>query len=456
MAKKTTKKMTFSSKIGLIAATVGSAVGLGNVWRFPAETQENGGAAFLIIYIGCVFLLGIPVMLAEFSVGRAGRSDAVGCMKNLGARRGWWSVGGLAIIASYIITCFYMVVAGWTIEYLWQSLTGDLYANAAGSDMKAAFASRMNEYISTTWRPLWATFIMIAINIGVLLAGVQKGIERLSNILMPLLFVLLAIFCVQSLTLPKAAEGVAFFLKPDWSLVTPQTALEALGQAFFSLSLGMGILVTYASYFPKDTRMTRTAVTVSLLDLLVAVMMGLIIFPAVMSFDLTGEGIKGATLVFVTLPEVFANMPGTRVWSVLFFLLLSVAALTSTISISEVSVAFIRDRFGLSRVKAVLIVMLPLFLFSSVCSLSQGVLSDITIFGRNIFDFLDTLATNMMLPIVSFGLCIWVGWFGPKNLLSDEISNHGTLRTRMIPVIRFIVRYIAPVLIATVFVCGLL
>lgn len=456
MAKHSTKKLTFSSKIGLIAATVGSAVGLGNIWRFPAETQANGGAAFLIIYIACVFLLGIPVMLAEFTVGRSGRSDAVGCFKKLGAPRGWWSVGALGIIASYLITCFYMVVAGWTIEYLWQSLTGALYEPIPGEDMKMAFSDRMQEYISTTWRPIWATVIMIVINAGVLLAGVQKGIERLSNILMPVLFLLLAIFCVQSLSLPNAAEGVEYFLKPDWNLVTPQTFLNALGQAFFSLSLGMGILITYASYFPKDTKLTRTAVTVSLLDMLVAVMMGIIIFPAVTSFGLQGEGIEGATLVFVTLPEVFESMPGTQIWSVLFFLLLSIAALTSTISISEVSVAFIRDRFKLSRAKAVLAVMSPLLIFSTICSLSQGVLSDYTLFGRNIFDFLDTLATNIMLPIGSIGLCIWLGWFAPKGLLKKELTNEGTLKMPLYQVIHFIIRWIAPILILTVFIWGLI
>lgn len=455
MANKSHKKQTFSSKAGLIAATVGSAVGLGNIWRFPAETQANGGAAFLILYMGCVILLGIPVMLAEFSIGRAGHSDAVGCLRNLGASKGWRGVGALAVIASYLILCFYMVVAGWTWEYLWQSVTGELF-EGAGGDMKAVFAARMKEYISTTWKPLWATFIMIAVNTGILICGVQKGIERLSNILMPLLFLLLAVFCVKSLSLPEAAAGVSFFLHPDWSVVTPGTLLNALGQAFFSLSLGMGILVTYASYFPKDTRLTRTAITVSLLDMLVAVMMGLIIFPAVMTFDLQGEGIAGATLVFVTLPEVFMQMPGTRVWSVLFFLLLTVAALTSTISIAEVSVAFIRDRFRMSRTKAVLVVMTPLLLLSSVCSLSQGVLSGVTISGRNIFDFLDTLSTNMMLPLVSIGLCVWLGWFAPKGLLNSQLSNHGTLRTWLIAPVRFIIRYIAPPLILIVFICAFL
>lgn len=446
-------KQTFSSKVGLIAATVGSAVGLGNVWRFPAETQSNGGAAFLILYIACVFVLGIPVMLAEFTIGRAGRSDAVGSLQNLGASKSWLTPGFLSILAAYMISCFYMVVAGWTFEYLVQSVTGDLYHGIDGN-MNAVFAARMSDYITTTWRPLVPTFIMIVLNIGILLGGVQKGIERLSNILMPLLFVLLVIFCVQSLMLPKAAEGISFFLKPDWSRVTSQTFLNALGQAFFSLSLGMGILVTYSSYFPKETKLTRTAVTVSLLDMLVAIMMGLIIFPAVMTFGLNGEGIEGATLVFVTLPEVFMQMPGTQFWSILFFLLLTVAALTSTISISEVSVAFIRDRFGFSRVKSVMIVMLPLFVFSTICSLSQGALADLTLFGYNIFDLLDTCATNILLPIVSIGLCVWLGWCSKGNLIQREVGNG--LNSAIVKGVCFIIRYIAPILISIVFIFGLI
>ncbi len=453
--KKSNKNLTFSSKIGLIAATVGSAVGLGNIWRFPAVAQANGGGAFLIIYIGCVILLGIPVMLAEFSIGRAGKSDAIGSMKSLGAGKGWRSFGGLSIMAAYLILSFYMVVVGWTVEYLWESITGELYANV-GPDMKSTFAGHMKEYISDTWTPMVATVIMIVINIGVLLGGVQKGIERLSNWLMPVLFVLLVVFCIRALSFEKALEGYTFFLRPDWSVVTSGTFISALGQAFFSLSLGMGVLVTYSSYFPGDTNLTKTAVTVSLLDLLVAVMMGLIIFPAVMSFGLNGEGIEGATLVFVTLPEVFMQMHGTQIWSILFFLLLAVAALTSTISVAEVAVACIRDRFKVSRLKAVLIVMLPLFVISPICSLSQGALSGVTIFGLSIFTFLDTLATNVLLPVVSIGLCIWLGWFAPKGLLSDQLSNAGSLKTRLAMPIRFIIRWIAPLLILTVFICGFL
>ena len=447
------KNTEFASKLGLIAATAGSAVGLGNVWRFPAEAQANGGAAFVFLYIVCVFLLGIPVMLAEFSIGRAGRSDAVGVFKNLGASRRWWIVGTLGVLASYLILWFYMVVAGWTLEYLWQSLTGNLFSRIPGvTDTDSLFAAKMQSYIQETQGPLTNTYIVLALNFAVLAFGVQKGIERLSTVLMPLLFVLLGVFCAVSLTLPGAADGVEYFLKPDFSKITPGAALNALGQAFFSLSLGMGILITYASYFPADTRLGKTALTVSALDLLVAVMMGLIIFPAITTFGLEDHSLQGATLVFVTLPEVFAHMPGTQIWSALFFMLLLVAAVTSTVSIAEVSIKFVQDRFGMKRVAACAIVLLPLFVFSGVCALSQGPLSHITICGLTIFDALDYAATNILLPTGSILLCVYAGWFAPKRLLANELTNNGTFRPHAVKTVEFVIRYIAPALICMVLV----
>lgn len=453
-------KNEFGTKIGLIAATVGSAVGLGNVWRFPAETQTNGGAAFLLLYILCVLLLGIPVMLAEFSLGRGGRSDAIGVFKKLSPLSKWWITGLLAVIASYIIICYYMVVAGWTLEYFIESVGGGLYdtLNAADTQqsLRSTFSAKMDEYVSSDLRPLLYTYAMIAINIAVLLGGVRKGIENLSNVLMPLLFVILLVLCFITLSLPDSGEGVKFFLTPDFSRITPGVVVSALGQAFFSLSLGMGILITYSSYYPADTKLVRTSVIVSLLSLLVAVLMGLIIFPAVKSFGLDSEPLRGATLVFVTLPEVFANLPAPRVWSALFFLLLLVAALTSTISIAEVSVKMMIDRFKLSRRAGVFIVLLPLLGFSAVCSLSFGSLSDFRIFGLTVFDLFDQVTTNIFLPVVSLGVCIYMGWFAPKHLLADELSNNGTLRSRFTGIILFIIKYVAPVLIATILISNYL
>lgn len=453
------QKVKFGSKIGLIAATVGSAVGLGNIWRFPAETQANGGAVFLLIYIACVFILGIPVMTAEFSLGRGGNSDATGAFRNVTPdKKGWWLVGALAILASYLILSFYMVVSGWTLEYMIQSITGNLYAPTAEANTatltgeEALFSQKMASYVTGTYRPLVMTFIMIAANLLVLLKGVQKGIEKMSNIMMPLLFVLLLVFCAVSLTLPKAADGIEYFLKPDFSAMTPKTVVNALGQAFFSLSLAMGILVTYSSYYPADTKLTRTAVTVSLLDLGTAILMGLIIFPAVMTFGLADHNLAGSALVFITLPEIFAQMGGTLFWSTLFFLLLSVAAFTSTISLAEVSVAFMECHFRMSRKRAVVTVVTPLFLLSSICSLSVGPWSDFKIMGMTIFDFLDTMATNIMLPIGGILLCIYMGWVAPRSFFRNELTNNGTLTSHVFGLIAFIVKWVAPALIALVLV----
>ncbi|MCC8117236.1 MAG: sodium-dependent transporter [Bacteroidales bacterium] len=451
----TTDKGTFSSKLGVIAATVGSAIGLGNIWRFPGEAQANGGAAFLFIYILCVFILGIPVMLAELSLGRAGGSDSVGNFKNLTPKNHWWLAGIIGLLASYLILSFYMVVAGWTIEYLWDSVTGDLFKGYVAGELNEErnfFATKMTDYVASCWNPLIWTYVMIALNLGVLLLGVRKGIEKMSNILMPLMFVLLVIFCVVSLTLPNASEGLSFFLKPDFSKIDINVIINALGQAFFSLSLGMGILVTYSAYYPKETNLTNTAVSVSLCDFAMAFLMGLIIFPAVRSFGIgqSVEETEGTTLVFVTLPEIFAHMGATRLWSSLFFLLLAVAAITSTISIAEVSVAFVRDRMKMSRTKACLLVMLPIIVTSTLCSLSLGTVPGLRIGGMAVFDFLDVFTTNLLLPLSSLAICVYVGWVLPRNFIYNELSNYGTLPAKAAPLIAVLIRYLAPVLITLI------
>lgn len=449
-------KQTFGSKAGLIAATVGSAVGLGNIWRFPAEVQANGGGAFLLVYIFCVFLLGVPVMLGEFSLGRGVRGDTVTVYRKLAPGTSWWVTGVLGLLAAYAILAFYLVVAGWTLEYLVSSVTGDLYSTIAGDapGSSAQFTHRMAEYVATPVKPVLFTIALILINAVVLLGGVQKGIEKMSNLLMPVLFLLLVIFCGVALSLPAAGEGLAFFLKPDFSKITPGVCINALGQSFFSLSLGMGTLVTYSSYFPKDTRLGRTAVTVAWLDLLVAVMMGIVIFPAVMSFGLANESFEGATLVFVTLPEVFQQMPGTQAWSILFFLLLLIAAVTSTISLAEVAVAFVSDRFlkGGGRKKAVMLVMLPLLVLSPLCSLSNGVLSDMKILGHSLFDFLNLFPTNVLLPLGGLVMCVYLGWFAPKGFLRRELTNDGTIRSVWTNVVIALLRYVAPLLILFIFI----
>ena len=450
------KDTTFSSKFGLIAATVGSAVGLGNVWRFPSLAQENGGGAFLLVYICCIFILGIPVMLAEFSLGRAGRSDSVGSFKNLTPGNKWWIAGCFGLVASYLILAFYMVVAGWTIEYLWQSISGGLFEGFnSASSQNTFFADKMKSLILSGSEPIFWTFAMIVLNLVILLKGVKKGIEKISNILMPLLFVILLIFCAVSLSLPNASEGLKFFLTPDFDKINSQVIVAALGQAFFSLSLGMGILVTYSSYFPKTIKMVRTSVTVTFLDFMVSVLMGIIIFPAVISFGISGsENMAGMTLVFVTLPEIFAQMGGSQWWSALFFLLLGVAAITSTISIAEVSIAFVHDRFRISRKKACFIVLLPLFLFSTLCSVSLTGVEWLQIANLPLFDALDKFTANMVLPASALLICLYVGWVWPKNFLKDELTNYGTFRSPITPVILFLIKFVCPALIAIIFLAN--
>lgn len=440
----------FGSKIGMIAATVGSAVGLGNIWRFPAETQANGGAAFLLVYIGCVLLLGIPVMLVEFSIGREGGTDAIGNYRRISPKSKWWLLGGMGIVASYMILTFYIVVAGWTLEYFVSALSGDLFTGIA--DGSSSFEGKMRDYVSSDWKPIIFTILMIAANVAVLLMGVRKGIEKISNIMMPLLFLILVIFCVVALSLPGASDGLNFFLNPDFSKVNGSVVIDAMGQAFFSLSLGMGVLSTYAAYFPRDTRLGRTAATVSFLDMVVAFMMGLIIFPAVTSFGMQGESLEGATLVFVTLPEVFTRMPGTQLWAILFFMLLLLAALTSTISMSEVAIRFFQDRLKMSRRKAVLIVMLPLLLFGAINSLSTGLLADFKIFGLTIFDLLDTVATNIMLPLGALAMCLYAGWFAPKSLLARQLSNDARSQGVATRAVIFIIRWVSPIAIAAILI----
>lgn len=451
------KTNTFSSKIGLMAATVGSAIGLGNVWRFPAETQANGGAAFLAVYILCVLVLGIPVMVGEFALGKGGGSDSIGIYKKLSPKTKWWLTGCIGLLASYIILSFYIVVAGWTLEYLFYSFNGDLYSSAAEyANGEYYFKERMGEYISSPVRPIIFSYIMLVANLIILVMGVQKGIEKVSSILMPVLFIVLVAFIIFTLQLPGASEGLKFFLSPDFSKINISVIINALGQAFFSLSLGMGVLTTYASYFPKDTDLTKTAISVSMLDLLVAIMMGLIIFPAVASFGLMDQTFEGATLVFVTLPEVFHNMQGGQVWSTLFFLLLLVAALTSTISIAEVTIAFFRDRFNFKRVNACLVVIVPLFFLSALCSLSLCPDSGLSLFGKSLFDCADTFATNILLPAGAMIMCIYSGWFSPKCFFRNQIESNSKAGTKLFPVIMFIIRYIAPPVLAIILITGIL
>lgn len=437
------QRALFTTKIGVIATTVGSAVGLGNIWRFPYEAGSNGGGAFMLCYILFIFLIGVPVLCAEFIMGRGTRSNIFGAYRKL-SRGKWFVAGFMGILASVTILSFYSVVAGWICEYFVQSVCGELKM-ATTQEYHQAF----DDFSTGNWRPVIWTIIFLILNFLILIRGVTKGIERMSNILMPLLFVLLVIFCVNSLTLGGASEGLTFLFHPDFSKITPSVLLSAMGQAFFSLSLGLGCMTTYASYFSAETRLGRAAVTTAGLDTVVAVLAGVIVFPAVFSFGMSPQA--GPTLVFEVLPAIFHNLPGGVVWSSLFFFLLILASLTSTISMSEISIAFMVEELGLKRRSATIVNTGIALVLGSLCALSFGALSDITVFGMTIFNFFDYLSSNILLPIGGMVASVFVGWFVDRRFVKAQMTDDGRIRFRAYGLIVFCLRFVAPAGIALVF-----
>ena len=442
------KRATFVTKLGVIAATVGSSVGLGNIWRFPYETGQNGGAAFLLVYILCVLFLGLPVMLAEFVVGRSAKANVNRSFLKLAPGTHWNIIGYMGVFAPVFIMGLYSVIAGWTLDYVYQAAT-------FGMSQKSPeyFATAFTEFTASPIRPLFWIFLFLGMNYFIVSRGVSDGIERASNILMPLLFVILIAFCVRSLFLPGAKEGLSFLFHPDFSKIDSGVVLRAMGQAFFSLSLGMGTLITYASYFSDKTSLPKTAVTVASLDTFVAVLAGVIIFPAVFSFGISPS--QGPELIFITLPNVFQQIPGAYIWSVLFFVLITVAALTSTISLCEVAIAFLHEEFHFTRRRASQILIFICLVMSTLCSLSFGPLSDFYILGFSIFNFCDFLASNILLPAGGMLISIFVGWKLDRQFIKEELSNHGVSRVWYFGILMFCMRFVAPVAIFLIFLSGL-
>lgn len=442
------KRAQFATRMGVIAATVGSAVGLGNIWRFPYEAGEHGGGAFLVLYIVCVILLGIPVMIAEFVIGRSTHRNALSALQMLkpGSKFHWVSYVG--IMASLMILSFYSVVAGWIVEYLFQSISGGLSGRTAQeySEMFGSFTA--NPYRSVLW-----TMLFLLINFLVLRRGIEKGIERLSNIMMPILFLILIVFCVNSVLLPNSSDGLSFLFNPDFSKLTPKVVLGALGQAFFSLSLGLTCLLTYASYFSDKTPIVRSATIVAVLDTVVAILSGIIIFPAVFSFGL--EPAAGPKLVFEILPGIFQQMPGGYFWAVAFFLLLFFASITSTISMSEISIAYFVEVRKMSRSNATLANTLIALVFGMLCALSFGVLSDFRLFGMTLFELFDYVSSNVLLPIGGVMLAVFVGWIVDRKVVDEQLTDYGTRRITLKHPIYFCIRYVAPICITLIFLYGL-
>ena len=439
-----TKRATFGSKIGVILATVGCAVGLGNIWRFPYMLGENGGAAFLLVYISCILFLGIPVMITEFFIGRYSRKNAAGAFKVMAPGTKWSVIGYNGVAAAFLILGYYAVVSGWTLEYIVQAFSGSLEGKNATD-----FADEFTAFSTGVFRPILWTVVFIALTHIIIISGVKEGIERASKVMMPVLFLILIALCVRSATLPGASEGLTFLFNPDFSKIDSSVVLSAMGQAFFSLSIGMGCLITYASYFGKQTNLQTTALQVTILDTLVAVLAGVMIFPAVFSFGI--EPTTGPELVFITLPNVFEQLPFGNIWSFVFFVLLALAALTSTISLHEVSTAYVHEEYHISRKKAAVIVSIGVTILGILCSLSMGVLSSYTLFGLNFFNLLDFVTAKIMLPLGGMMICIFTAKRVDKLLLKEEVTNHGTIRFYFFNTYAFFVKYIAPIGIGLIF-----
>ncbi|MDY0142916.1 MAG: sodium-dependent transporter [Bacteroidales bacterium] len=433
----------FSGKFGVIAAAAGSAVGLGNIWRFPYVTGENGGGAFLLIYVFFIIVIGVPVMMSEFVIGRRSQSNAFGAFRKLSPDSAWWIIGVMGIVAAFVILSFYSTVAGWTLEYVYQAFSG----NFAGKDINQLNSDFAN-FTAGSWRPLMWQMIFMVLTAGVVFAGVQKGIEKYTKILMPVLLVMIIAICIRSVTLPGAEKGLRFLFEPDFSKLSFQGVLTALGQAAFSLSIGMGALITYGSYVRKDTPLLSTAVQVATVDTVIAILSGIMIFPALMA--LGQDPAAGPGLVFVTLPGIFQAMPGGFYFAIVFFILLSVAALTSTISVLEVVVAFLIEEKNMSRGKATALGAGAISIIGIACTLSFGPLKDFKIFDKTVFDLMNYLSANVFLTFGALLIVIYTGWKLGKSNFVDEINQAAKIPKFLSSSIVFIIKYIAPVAIGAV------
>ena len=434
----------FGSRLGIVLATAGSAVGLGNVWRFPYMTGQNGGAAFIIIYLVCILLLGIPGMVSEFIVGRHSQTNAARAYASFSHGKAWGLIGGLGIITSTIILGFYAVVAGWCLHYLGASTIGNLKGDAG------FVQSYFKTFSCDPIKPAVLGVAFILITHFIIIRGVRNGIERASKLLMPLLFVLLLIIVIASCSLPGALKGAEFLLKPDFSKVSGKVCLEALGQAFFSLSLGTACLCTYASYFSRQTRLLHSATQIAIIDFLIALMSGLMIFPAAFSVGVQPD--SGPSLIFITLPNVFQQafsfMPALGyVISIMFYALLVFAALTSTISMHEIGTAFFHEELHIKRSKAAWILTIVCSIIAIFCSLSIGK-PDIQVWGKSLMDFCDFVTAQVMLPSGALLTSILVGWFASKKIVREEFTNWETSNSKSyFNFYLFCVRYIVPVCI---------
>ena len=442
------ERASFGSKLGMMLATAGGAVGLGNVWRFPYMTGANGGAAFIIVYIACVLLLGIPCMVSEFIIGRHGAANTYRAYSEVGNGRPWKLVGLLGVSTGVLITGYYAVVSGWCLQYVYASGMGQLHGDT--SFVESYFQS----FSTNPVRPLFWLAMILLLTHYVIIHGIRGGIERASKVMMPALFILLLIIVGASCMLPDAGRGIDFLFKPDFSKFNSSVFLGALGQSFYSLSIAMGCICTYASYYSRQTNLLDSAVQIAFIDTCVAILAGLMIFPAAFSVGINPG--SGPSLVFITLPNVFnqafAGLPVLKwVVSLMFYLLLSLAALTSLISLHEVGTAFLCEELHISRRKGAAIVTVSTMFVGIFCSLSLSGYRGLQIAGKPLFDIFDFVTGQIFLPVGGFLTCLFIGWFVPKKMVQDEFTNWGTVCNRLFPVFLFLVRFVCPLAILCIF-----
>ena len=459
MAEEKKERAMFATRLGAVAAAVGSAVGLGNIWRFPYETGQNGGAAFLLIYLCAVALLGVPLLIAEFTIGRSAHSNVARAFKKLAPGTPWYWVGVMGMLVSVIILGFYLIILGWTFSYTFRAVINDFASVVASAqaidpsvDAATVLANDFASFSTSPWQPLLWLVISVAVNAAIMVAGVQKGIERASNVMMPLLCVLLLMLVVNSFFLPGFVEGCDFLFNPDFSKVSAKTFIVAMGQAFFSLSLAMGIMLAYGSYLGDNTKIGKTATQVVCLDSIIAILAGVVIFPACFSYGI--EPGAGPGLVFITLPNVFLQMPGGYLCCIAFFLLISLAGLTSCMSLFEVPISFLQEELKLSRKAATAVSVLVVLVLGTASSLSLGVW-DMKFFGDCFFDFCDKITSLYMMPIGAFFISLFVGWKLDKDIIHDALTNWRNDSGWYIRPLLWILRLFAPICIMLIFLSGI-
>lgn len=443
------KRENWASRLGFILAAAGSAVGLGNIWRFPYVVGTNGGAVFVLIYLVVVFLIGYPMMITETTLGRHTKRNPVGAFRALAPNSPWWLVGALGVLTGFVILSYYSVVAGWSLSYIFKTLVG---AVGPGVDTADAFVG----HITSVWPPILWHAVFMALTVGIIAAGIVKGIQRWVQILWPVMAVLIVLLIIRSVTLPGAGAGIAFFLAPDFSEVTGVTFLNAVSQAFFTLSLGMGVFITYGSYLKEDDNISGSAGSVVGMDTLIALLAGFVVFPAVFAMGLDPSA--GAGLTFITLPAVFAEMPAGVLFGVLFFILLAVAALTSAISLLEVVAAWLIDEKGWTRVKASLVLGVVIFIVGIPSSLGFSVWSGFVMpgVGTDLLDTYDWFANSIFLPLGGLLTAVFAGYvWGAQNVQDEANHGHAGKNITVGNWFGLMIRVVIPVAILVVMIWGI-